>query len=911
MDRLVRFFVGGKVKVNGEFEGMHEEVHFFSAAPTFVDVVGQCRDKFGWPQMLRGRFDCGNGRPHYVLMGLSCEDEWKNYIEVVKSSSVRCLEVVVEKACIPSVVDNVDVDPLENLTQDEAVVVRGVCRSYEVGVLDDEFDEEVFTEDGIHDMDDISQGSEDDEDIDDLTSGPSSSDDVMEDGYRSQPSSDNESDCFEPGFTESLGLPCDGSLRMEYNEEELRQLKAVHVEVPSVPNFMDISMVDQAVCDTGLSLLDESVLEIKKGSVFDTLDHLKYFLMDYAVRYHRPYYVSHCEKNKRYTVLCKHSCGWGVWARKLRNDKWKIRNVKQPHTCRTSRAKGEHGQNTGRYLGRRLVGIVRADSDTSVSSLIESIYGFTGYRVKYSKAWRAKQHAIELLWGDWKEAYNQVPRILTAMKHFNPGLRWYPYVGRIVTDVDGIPKHVLQRVFWCFSQCAEAFNHCRPLILVDGTFLTGKYRGVLMIAVAVDPDNQLVPLAFALAEGENDDSWCWFMKLVRQNVLRSSRKICMISDRHHGLLKAAREDVDGRAPLEHRWCMRHFAANIWRRQKKKEVVQKLKSLCGCRTKEKFESTLHELHKVLNVTAKRWLEEQMPQKEKWALAFDTGGLRYGVMTTNSSESFNKVFKGIRAVPVSAIVEYSFTKCNEYFVNRWNMARVSKEKWGRAGRKHLDVSETIASNQVGEAFGPSRLVYNIRSAGGTNPGGEKYGGRNYRVDLDKGECSCNIPQLYHMPCSHVITACKCRGLNQESEKFMSPLYLTSNTLKVWESSFEPYLDPSQWPEYYGLDYVPDPELVKAKKGRRKKKRLRGEMDAANGYGDDMYGCGDFDEAPTHVRCSKCHKTGHNAATHAKHLKANKLAKLNASTSGSRVGKVHIFVVTTSFICYVFGYYIFHNL
>jgi hypothetical protein len=36
-----------------------------------------------------------------------------------------------------------------------------------------------------------------------------------------------------------------------------------------------------------------------------------------------------------------------------------------------------------------------------------------------------------------------------------------------------------------------------------------------MIAVGVDLDNQLVPLAFALAEGENDDSWCWFMNLVR------------------------------------------------------------------------------------------------------------------------------------------------------------------------------------------------------------------------------------------------------------------------------------------------------------------------------------------------------------------------------------------------------------
>ena len=204
--------------------------------------------------------------------------------------------------------------------------------------------------------------------------------------------------------------------------------------------------------------------------------------------------------------------------------------------------------------------------------------------------------------------------------------------------------------------------------------------------------------------------------------------------------------------------------------------------------------------------------------------------------------------------------------------------------------MDLSETIASKQVGEAFGPSRLVYNIRSAGGTNPRGEKYGGRNYRVDLEKAECSCNIPQLLHVPCSHVITACRCRGLDHESEKFMSPFYLMANTLKVWESSFKPYLDPIQWPEYYRLDYVPDPDLLKTKKGRRKKKWLRGVMDASNGYGEDMYGFGDFDEAPGQVRCSKCHKTGHTAATHKKHKKSKKLETRNGSHSGSKVRKVH---------------------
>ena len=109
-----------------------------------------------------------------MLMCLSCKDKWKNYIEVVKSSSVRCLEVVVEKGSCRIVVavdDNVDVELVENLTQDEAlqpIVVREVDRSFELSALNDEFDVETFVEDdgnghGTHDMDDISQGSEDDE----------------------------------------------------------------------------------------------------------------------------------------------------------------------------------------------------------------------------------------------------------------------------------------------------------------------------------------------------------------------------------------------------------------------------------------------------------------------------------------------------------------------------------------------------------------------------------------------------------------------------------------------------------------------------------------------------------------------------------------------------------------------------
>jgi len=83
-----------------------------------------------------------------------------------------------------------------------------------------------------------------------------------------------------------------------------------------------------------------------------------------------------------------------------------------------------------------------------------------------------------------------------------------------------------------------------------------------MMVAAIDPDDQIVPMAFALAEGENNESCSWFMRLLRVQVLGPSCTVCLISDRHPRILNAAGEHVDGFPPLVHRWCMRHFATNF-------------------------------------------------------------------------------------------------------------------------------------------------------------------------------------------------------------------------------------------------------------------------------------------------------------------------------------------------------------
>ena len=62
---------------------------------------------------------------------------------------------------------------------------------------------------------------------------------------------------------------------------------------------------------------------------------------------------------------------------------------------------------------------------------------------------------------------------------------------------------------------------------------------------------------------------------------------------------------------------------------------------------------------------------------------------------------------------------------------------------ARTEHLKEAEELAKQHTTEPYGPHRHVFSVRGKGGTSLGGECYDGWKYRVDLDKVECSCNVP------------------------------------------------------------------------------------------------------------------------------------------------------------------------
>ena len=54
--------------------------------------------------------------------------------------------------------------------------------------------------------------------------------------------------------------------------------------------------------------------------------------------------------------------------------------------------------------------------------MIEYVKKLFHYTVKYGKAWKAKQAAFRILYGDWEESYNRIGMVLGAMAATNRGM---------------------------------------------------------------------------------------------------------------------------------------------------------------------------------------------------------------------------------------------------------------------------------------------------------------------------------------------------------------------------------------------------------------------------------------------------------------------------------------------------------
>lgn len=410
--------------------------------------------------------------------------------------------------------------------------------------------------------------------------------------------------------------------------------------------------------------------DIQIGQTFRNKEEVVHFIGTFAVNTRREHYVKRTEPTG-YEVQCvrEGTCPFYVRAHKPKGERHFIIVRYTPHTCTEAGVRNVNRLVDAKYVAQTVLHLVQDDVELKPRTIMSAVQSSTGMEVDYRTAWRARRKAIQMLFGTFEESYNWAPRLLQKISMTNPGTEW-AIDQECITTQDGTmdwDNRILNRLFWSFGQCIQAFTYCAPVLCVDGTFLTGKYHRVLLTALAADANNQILPLAFAIVDAETYDSWLWFLSAVKEKVVRDRPRVCLVSDRNAGLLSALEDMKSGQAQtawhdLETRWCMRHLGANFYSMCKSKKLVKKFKIMCLQNQLRKFQALWNDIQQSTvklvaeeeaqgqglpdahgqggpivrrgMVTLAQWMAQK--PAARWALAHDTEGARY-----DNSERLNQI------------------------------------------------------------------------------------------------------------------------------------------------------------------------------------------------------------------------------------------------------------------------------
>ena len=142
-----------------------------------------------------------------------------------------------------------------------------------------------------------------------------------------------------------------------------------------------------------------------------------------------------------------------------------------------------------------------------------------------------------------------LPLWCAMLEKNNPGT-----LTRIETDRD----NTFLYCFMALGQSRAGFNKVRPVVVVDGTHLKGKYKGTLYVAACFDGNEQIFPLAFGIGDTENESSYTWFFERFKE-AYGDVDGIAFITDRHKGLERAIAKVYP---TAYHGHCMYHLSCNV-------------------------------------------------------------------------------------------------------------------------------------------------------------------------------------------------------------------------------------------------------------------------------------------------------------------------------------------------------------
>lgn len=218
----------------------------------------------------------------------------------------------------------------------------------------------------------------------------------------------------------------------------------------------------------------------------------------------------------------------------------------------------------------------------------------------------------------------------------------------------------------------------------------------------------ILPLAFAVVDGENDESWEWFFNQFK-SAFGVRDQMVFVSDRHKSIEKTC---ISIFPEATHCICMFHLLNNLKGTFKKntKAITKYFLRAAKSYTVKEFDMNMDALKNV-HKGIPRYL--QVAGFEKWSRVYCPQN-RFVAMTSNIAESINSVHNTAKDLPIAALVDHLFESLQGLFFKNHILALNTRTTLMRRYEKILQENYRMASTmQVLSCYITSHLTVNICS------------------------------------------------------------------------------------------------------------------------------------------------------------------------------------------------------
>ena len=366
--------------------------------------------------------------------------------------------------------------------------------------------------------------------------------------------------------------------------------------------------------------------------------------------------------------------------------------------------------------------------------LVDTLRERHGVEVKPRAATKAVAKARKMH-DDEDASFDKLPGLFQALREQNPGT-----VAEIVTERD---RFVM--AFLCPGPCAQAWRHCPKIIALDGTHGKSAFKGVLLVATALDGAGQIFPIAIGFAPSETNVSWSFFVQHLADALNIRETPLTIISDRCKGIDNGVSEFLPRAA---HSYCAFHIRKNM--AQYGRTAGDYVWKIANASTPQQYDEAMSALLNI-SPTAHAYLAK-IP-KENWVRGFFPLP-RYGHVTSNIAESTNSALRDCRKCPPTRLFIMAIRKINATFAER-------REKY--ATGNETDIADKIRAKLVKrvedgrklEARRVSGHIFDVQSRVGSDS--------SRTVDLERRLCTCMKFQDYGYPCAHACSAALLAGVD----------------------------------------------------------------------------------------------------------------------------------------------------